>query len=136
WSGERLERVSEIHVKDEKGGEEAGETGKPEPVSGIEDDEELAEENEGAEIGPPTWLKWMLTVTSYVLLMAIVFVATWMFFPRPEFCLIDVYRWLVSRAPVGTHFSSDGTVSIPGLTEAPGPSWTEKGVQPPAQPPR
>src|SRR5438270_4140227 len=40
WSGERLERVSEIQVKDEKGGEEAGETGKPEPVGGIEEAEE------------------------------------------------------------------------------------------------
>src|SRR6267143_1573389 len=85
WSGERLERVSEIHVKDDKGGEEAGETGKPEPVGGIEDNQEMIAGGESAEVGPPTWLKWMLTVTSYVLLMAIVFVATWMFFPRPEF---------------------------------------------------
>jgi hypothetical protein len=77
----------------------------------------------------------MLTVTSYVLLMAIVFVATWMFFPRPEFYLIDVYRGLVSRAPAGTHFNSDGTVSVPGLTEAPGPSRPEKSVQPPTQSP-
>jgi hypothetical protein len=60
WSGERLERVSEIHVKDDKGGEEAGETGKPEPVGGIEDDEENVE---GAKrrSRAATWLKWMLT---------------------------------------------------------------------------
>ena len=135
WSGERLARVSEIHVKDDKGGEEAGETGKPEPVGGIEDSEETIEGDEGTEIGAPTWLKWMLTVTSYVLLMAIVFVATWMFFPRPEFFLIDVYRGVVSRAPAGTHFNSDGTVSIPGITEAPGPSRPEKSVQPPMQSP-
>jgi proteasome lid subunit RPN8/RPN11 len=135
WSGERLQRVSEIQVKDDKGGEEAGETGKPEPVGGIEDREELMEGDKGTEIGPPTWLKWMLTVTSYLLLMAIVFVATWMFFPRPEFFLIDVYRGVVSRAPVGTHFNSDGTISIPGITEAPGPSQPEKSVQPPMQSP-
>jgi proteasome lid subunit RPN8/RPN11 len=135
WSGERLARVSEIHVKDDKGGEEAGETGKPEPVGGIEDNQEMIEGSESAEVGPPTWLKWMLTVISYVLLMAIVFVATWMFFPRPEFFLIDVYRGVVSRAPAGTHFNSDGTVSIPGITEAPGPTRPEKSVQPPTQSP-
>jgi proteasome lid subunit RPN8/RPN11 len=135
WSGERLARVSEIHVKDDKGGEEAGETGKPEPVGGIEENEEMIQGGESAEVGLPTWLKWMLTVTSYVLLMAIVFVATWMFFPRPEFFLIDVYRGVVSRAPAGTHFNSDGTVSIPGITEAPGPSRPEKSVSPPTQSP-
>ena len=135
WSGERLVRVSEIHVKDDKGGEEAGETGKPEPVGGIEDNEEMIEGGESAEVGPPTWLKWLLTVTSYVLLMAIVFVATWMFFPRPAFFLIDVHRGVVSRAPAGTHFNSDGTVSIPGIMEAPGPSPPEKSVQPPTQSP-
>jgi hypothetical protein len=77
----------------------------------------------------------MLTVTSYVLLMAIVFVATWIFFPRPEFYLIDIYRGVVSRAPAGTHVNSDGTVSIPGITETPGPSRPEKSAQPPTPSP-
>src|SRR5262244_3962441 len=54
WSGQRLERLAEIRVKDDKGGEEAGETGKPEPVGGIEDEEEIVEAKEaGGEVGPP-----------------------------------------------------------------------------------
>src|SRR5207245_9440075 len=43
WAGERLERVSEIRVKDDKGGEEAGETGKPEAVGGTDEGEEMVE---------------------------------------------------------------------------------------------
>jgi proteasome lid subunit RPN8/RPN11 len=113
WSGERLERVSEIQVKDGKGGEEAGETGKPEPVGGIEEAKEVAEEDENAEIGPPTWLKWMLTVTSYVLLMAIVFVVTWMFFPRQQIFFVDPFNHTAIEAPPGTHINSDGTLSVP-----------------------
>src|SRR6266576_4128359 len=58
WEGDRLKRLSEIHVKDDKGGEEAGETGKPEPVGGIED-EEAEESDESLEAGPPVWLKWV-----------------------------------------------------------------------------
>src|SRR3989475_7643657 len=73
WAGERLERVSEIRVKDDKGGEEAGETGKPEPVGGIEENEEIVETE--TEAGPPVWLKWTLTVTSHLLLLALGFVA-------------------------------------------------------------
>jgi len=135
WSGERLERVSEIHVKDDKGGEEAGETGKPEPVGGIEENEEAIEGHEDAEVGPPTWLKWMLTVTSHLLVMAIVFVATWIFFPRPVFYFIDLYRGVVSPAPPGTHINSDGSVSIPGITDTPASRPNANPVPPQNQPP-
>jgi proteasome lid subunit RPN8/RPN11 len=113
WSGERLERVSEIHVKDDKGGEEAGETGKPEPVGGIEEAEEVDEKHENAEIGTPTWLKLLLSVTSYVLLMAFVFVATWMFFPRQQIFFVDPFNHTAIEAPPGTHINSDGTLSVP-----------------------
>src|SRR5437660_7640254 len=74
WSGERLERVSEIHVKDDKGGEEAGETGKPEPVGSIDENEEIAETDRETEVGPPVWLKWMLAVMSHVLVFVVGFV--------------------------------------------------------------
>src|SRR2546422_4472108 len=39
WVGRRLERLSQFSIADDKGGEEAGATGKPEPV-GFELDEE------------------------------------------------------------------------------------------------
>jgi proteasome lid subunit RPN8/RPN11 len=113
WAGERLERVSEIHVKDEKGGEEAGETGKPEPVGGIEDDEEKVADRSGAgEIGPPAWLKWILMLASYTLLAAIAFVASWMFFPHEVFLVIDSLSGTVRQG----HLSRDGTtIETPGL---------------------
>src|ERR1700747_1306429 len=41
WAGERLGGGAGLRGKEEERGEEAGETGKPEPVSGIEDDEEI-----------------------------------------------------------------------------------------------
>src|SRR5258708_20348335 len=83
WAGERIERLSEIHVKDDKGGEEAGETGKPEPVSGLEEEEDRNEGNQGPEIGPPAWLRWMFMIASYLLLATIVFFLAGLAFFHP-----------------------------------------------------
>ncbi len=115
WAGERLERVSEIRVKDDKGGEEAGETGKPEPVGGIDENEEIVETE--TEAGPPVWLKWMLTVTSHLLLLALGFVAAWIFFPRPIIVFVNPYNGTAIEAPAGTRIHSDGSVSVPGLPD-------------------
>src|SRR5262245_25582199 len=106
WSGERLERLEEIRVKDDKGGEEAGETGKPEPVGGIEDDEEIvqAKENRASEIGPPRWLGWVLTIASHLLLAGIAFFAAWFFFPREIILVIDPLSGMVRQG----HISQDG----------------------------
>jgi proteasome lid subunit RPN8/RPN11 len=117
WSGERLERMSEIHVKDDKGGEEAGETGKPEPVGGIESDEQIEEGNDETEIGPPVWLKWMLTVMSHLLLLGLGFVAAWLFFPRQMIFFVDPLNRTVIEAPPGTRINSDGSLSVPSLRE-------------------
>jgi proteasome lid subunit RPN8/RPN11 len=114
WSGERLERLEEIRVKDDKGGEEAGETGKPEPVGGIEDHEEIVEAKEtGApEIGPPRWLSWVLTIASHLLLAAIAFIGAWFFFPREVILVIDPISGIVRQG----HISRDGsTIEVPGL---------------------
>jgi len=113
WAGERIERLSEIHVKDDKGGEEAGETGKPEPVGGIEEDQEAEESDQGLETGPPVWLKWVLTVMSHILLMAIAFVAAWIFFPRQIIFFVDLYNRTITQAPPGTHLSPDGKLVLP-----------------------
>jgi proteasome lid subunit RPN8/RPN11 len=112
WSGERLERVSEIHVKDDKGGEEAGETGKPEPVSGIEDDEEIVKRSEEGEAGPPVWLKWMLTIISYALILTVGAIASWIFFPHELILVIDPTTGIVRQG----HVSRDGTtLEVPGM---------------------
>jgi proteasome lid subunit RPN8/RPN11 len=121
WAGERLERVSEIHVKDDKGGEEAGETGKPEPVGGTEDDEEVVEESDRTKVGPPVWLKWVLTVTSHILLLVAGFLAAWLFFPRQLIFFVNPFDHTVIEAPPGTRINSDGNLSVPSL----------KGLDPP-----
>ena len=131
WSGERLERLEEIRVKDEKGGEEAGETGKPEPVGGIEDDKTIAEDNEhNTEAGPPAWLSWVLTICSHLLLMALAFVAAWLFFPRPIYFFVDPSRGAVFQAPPGTHMNPDGTLVVPRDSSLP-----DRVLQPGQTPP-
>jgi len=135
WSGERLERLEEIHIKDDKGGEEAGETGKPEPVGGIEDDEDVVEDNErDRESGPPPWLGWVLTICSHVLLMALAFVAAWLFFPRSIYFFIDRSRGVVFEAPPGTHLNPDGTLAIPRDSSLPDRILQPAQVPPPANP--
>ncbi len=118
WAGERIERLSEIRVKDDKGGEEAGETGKPEPVSGIEDQGlQISEDNQSSEIEPPAWLKWLLTIASHLLLAAVAFMAAWFFLPRivPIFFIVDPVRGSLIPTPPGTHLSVDDSLVIPGV---------------------
>src|ERR1043166_5665923 len=116
WCGDRLERLEEIQVKDNKGGEEAGETGKPEPVSGIEDEEDLAENKDGESEGKtPAWLGWVLSISSHLLLMAVAFVIAWIFFPRPLIFFVDPYRGVAVPAPAGTRINSDGSLSVPDI---------------------
>ena len=137
WSADRLERLAEIQVRDDKGGEEAGETGKPEPVGGIDDEEDEAAEDKESSVGPPAWLRWVLTLSSHLLLMAIAFVAAWLFFPRPVFFFIDVYKGTVVQAPPGTRLGSDGTLTIPGVPSlrAPRPEPAAPASPSPQTPP-
>src|SRR5438105_4137633 len=129
WAGERLERVSELHIKDDKGGEEAGETGKPEPVGGVDEQEEIAEEGDSSEVGPPLWLKWMLTVMSHAVLLGLGFVVAWIFFPRQQIFFVDPFNHTAIEAPPGTRINSDGSLSVPKLRETE-PSSPEKNDKP------
>jgi proteasome lid subunit RPN8/RPN11 len=132
WAGERLERVSELHVKDDKGGEEAGETGKPEPVGGIDEQDEASEENDSSEVGPPAWLKWVLGVMSHVLLLALGFFAAWIFFPRQQIFFVDPLNHTAIEAPPGTRINSDGTLTVPRRGEAE-PPISDKTSKPASQ---
>ena len=129
WAGERLERVSELHIKDDKGGEEAGETGKPEPVGGVDEQEEMVKEGDSSEVGPPLWLKWMLTVMSHALLLGLGFVVAWIFFPRQQIFFVDPFNHTAIEAPPGTRINSDGSLSVPKLRETE-PSSPEKNGKP------
>jgi proteasome lid subunit RPN8/RPN11 len=83
WVGDRIERISEIAVADRKGGEGAGETGKPEPVGfaeGNDGDEEEGRSDDASSESPP-WLRWMVTVASYLSVFVVGFFIAYFFFP-------------------------------------------------------
>jgi proteasome lid subunit RPN8/RPN11 len=117
WAGERIERLSEIHVKDDKGGEEAGETGKPEPVGSLEEDDDPADSSESSELAPPSWLRWTLSIISHVLLLAVGFGVAWLLFPRQEIFFVNPFDKTVIQAPPGSRVNSDGTITLPELPD-------------------
>jgi proteasome lid subunit RPN8/RPN11 len=84
WVGKRLERLSEIAVTDGKGGEGAGETGKPEPVGAFEDEEGENREPEksGKDDEAPGWLRVTFSVVSYATVLMIGFLIAWYLFPK------------------------------------------------------
>lgn len=83
WVGQRLERLCEIEVVDHKGGEGAGETGKPEPLGGLAENEEedLAAKNDRDQEAP-RWLRLLFSVLSYATVLMIGFLIAWYLFPR------------------------------------------------------
>ncbi len=84
WVGKRLERLSEIAVTDRKGGEGAGETGKPEPVGRFEDDqgEDLDSEKSDKDREAPAWLRLAFSLLSYATVLMIGFLIAWYLFPH------------------------------------------------------
>jgi proteasome lid subunit RPN8/RPN11 len=90
WTGNRIERLSEISVKDPRGGEGAGETGKPEPVGGQDDGEEMGRAVMEEEPPAPAWVRRTLLVASHLLILAIGFLLAWFLFPRVLFVPVPV----------------------------------------------
>src|SRR5882762_10973877 len=84
WVGKRLERLSEIAVTDRKGGEGAGETGKPEPVGRFEDDQGEAPDSEKSHKNQeaPAWLRVAFSLLSYATVLMIGFLIAWYLFPH------------------------------------------------------
>jgi proteasome lid subunit RPN8/RPN11 len=84
WVGKRLERLSEISMLDGKGGEVAGETGKPEPVGAFEDEEEKDRNSEKSDKNEevPGWLRVSFSVLSYATVLMIGFLIAWYLFPK------------------------------------------------------
>jgi proteasome lid subunit RPN8/RPN11 len=84
WVGQRLERLSEIAVVDHKGGEGAGETGKPEPLGKFDENEEqdLATEKQDGDQEAPRWLRVTFSVLSYTTVLMIGFLVAFYLFPR------------------------------------------------------
>ena len=101
WVGSRLERLSRISITDHKGGEEAGETGKPEPVGMMGDDdadeetdirdrESRARRPKSSEKEVPRWLDWTFSILSHVLIFILgAFAAIYLVRPKPDVYVVD-----------------------------------------------
>src|ERR1700738_4786746 len=91
WVGSRLERLAEISVEDGKGGEQAGETGKPEPVGA--DDDDIDKRTESMELrehdAAPAWLRWSLAAITHLTLLMAGFLIAWYLFPRVLILPVD-----------------------------------------------
>ena len=120
WVGKRLERLNEISVLDHRGGEGAGETGKPEPVAilGDDDGDEVVSRKpkDNDPDDAPTWFRATLSVVSYTLVLVLGFLASWVFFPHKEMYFIDPSTGLVYELTQdGKHLQQ-----VPGLRVSPG----------------
>ena len=118
WAGQRLERLSEIEVVDHKGGEGAGETGKPEPLGNFDEnaEEDLAANKPDRDQEEPRWLRITFSVLSYTLVLVLAFLVSWVFFPHKEMYFIDPSTGLVYEpAQDGKHLQQ-----VPGLRVSPG----------------
>jgi proteasome lid subunit RPN8/RPN11 len=118
WAGQRLERLSEIEVVDHKGGEGAGETGKPEPLGNFDEnaEEDLAANKPDRDQEEPRWLRITFSVLSYTLVLVLAFLASWVFFPHKEMYFIDPSTGLVYEPTQdGKHLQQ-----VPGLRVSPG----------------
>jgi proteasome lid subunit RPN8/RPN11 len=118
WVGKRLERLSEVSVVDQKGGEGAGETGKPEPMGNFDgsEEEDVAVEKPERDEEAPRWLRIAFSVLSYTLVLVLGFLASWVFFPHKEMYFIDPSTGLVYEpAQDGKHLQQ-----VPGLRVSPG----------------
>jgi proteasome lid subunit RPN8/RPN11 len=87
WSDEKLERLSRIVLVDAKGGEMAGETGKPEPLfAGSDEEEEEVSIPQNRPRPPETeaqaFLRIGLNLLTYLSLLAIGFLTSWVLFPH------------------------------------------------------
>jgi proteasome lid subunit RPN8/RPN11 len=85
WVNSRIERLSRIAVSDPRGGEAAGETGKPEPMYVQEENDPVAARRQetGQQTGrEPAWLQWTATIFSYLSIFGCGIIVAWLVFPR------------------------------------------------------
>lgn len=90
WTGDKLRRLSQITFFDDKGGEGADDTGKPEPL--LNDSDEAAKDT-SQWTAPPTEaqaaLRTGLNILSYLSVLVIGFLLSWYLFPRVMVIPID-----------------------------------------------
>jgi len=134
WVGQRLERLNEIWVLDHRGGEGAGETGKPEPVGMLGDDdgdEVVSRKSKDDDADDsPAWFRATLSVLSYLLVLVLGFLASWVFFPHKEMYFIDSSGAVYEPTQDGKHLQP-----VPGLHVSPGFAAPSDLLSPPEQQP-
>jgi proteasome lid subunit RPN8/RPN11 len=97
WVAGRLERLPEMSVEDGKGGEGAGETGKPEPIA--PDDAEQGDEASTKETASSavTWPRKLFFVLTHLVLFGAGFFFAWYIFPRILLVPVDSRTGQVGR---------------------------------------
>jgi proteasome lid subunit RPN8/RPN11 len=92
WIDEKLKRLSRIVYLDDKGGEMAGETGKPEPLIFENGNDDPHSIQNLAPLAPPTEgqaaLHTGITILSYICVLGIGFLLCWFLFPH--FILVSI----------------------------------------------
>ena len=92
WVNGRLERLSQMAVSDGRGGELAGETGKPEP-SGFDLEEDHSVQNEPSprseRAKEPAWMRWLVSILWMVSIFLCGVMVAWAVFPRVIYVPVD-----------------------------------------------
>jgi proteasome lid subunit RPN8/RPN11 len=84
WVDGRLERLSQLAISDPRGGEEASESGKPEPT-GFEPDEKPGRASESPlsqNQQEPAWLRWTFNILLNLTIFACGLMVAWLLFPH------------------------------------------------------
>lgn len=89
WTDNRLERLTRIVMIDGKGGEGAGETGKPEPLLPMLDDDGSVDETPLNADRDTGLLNTLTAVASYIALFFAGALLAWYFFPRVVIVPVD-----------------------------------------------
>jgi len=132
WVGERLERLANFSICDGKGGEGAGETGKPEPT--VFDTENTKARDEEIEIGAQGSrndpLHMVVTALSYVSIFLLGALMAWYLFPRVAVVGVPVDPYtgqpLVSRPQDPAGASSGQTANAEPNTGSKGKTTIQK----------
>ena len=125
WVGDRIERLTEIVFVDSKGGEGAGETGKPEPLLAALDHDDLSGDVLPAHIPQADSLLGTLsTVATYLIVFLIGALLSWYFFPRLVPIPVDPATGEpLLNAPMDTGKPAQGAVpSYPAVPSHPAPA--------------
>jgi proteasome lid subunit RPN8/RPN11 len=111
WVNGRLERLSELAVSDGRGGELAGETGKPEPAGfDLEEDHPVESEppSRSERSQQPVWMRWTVTILWNISLFLFGVMAAWVMFPRVIYVTVDPQTGNLIQIVPGQQANPDG----------------------------